>query len=181
MKRWAMLGLVVCAVGCNQSQPTTPHVVGSTRAGVNAPLAPNSGIEEFEGQVELFGQTLLARRQVVLTPDGDYVKHGRAVAWYESGQKAGEMFFEQGKPHGTQLVWHENGRKKARGLWQSGLASGKWTEWDDTGRVISEGQMVSGQKHGAWYEWDADANRAQETEYKNGKPFSVGQAPRSFR
>jgi hypothetical protein len=179
MKRWAVLGLAVCAFGCQQSGPSAP-ASGQRRPVANSQVAAtDDGVEEFEGMVELFGQTLKARRQVVLTEEGDYVKHGRAVAWYESGQKAGEMFFEHGKPHGEQLVWHENGRKKARGEWDHGLASGKWSEWDADGRLISEGQMVSGQKQGPWYLWDAEASRPQEIEYRNGKPYSVGQAPRN--
>jgi len=167
-------------LGCGQSQPAATST-GNTRSSANAQLgAADGGVEEFEGMVELFGQTLKARRQVILTSDGDYVKHGRAVSWYESGQKAGEMFFEHGKPHGEQLVWHENGRKKARGQWEHGLASGKWTEWDEDGRLILEGPMVAGQKHGPWYLWDAESGRPQEIEYRQGKPYSVGQAPRNY-
>lgn len=180
MKRWAVLSLAVCALGCDQSRPSAA-TAGKARSVSNMQVAAgDSGVEEFEGVVELFGQTLKARRQVILTADGDYVKHGGAVAWYESGQKAGEMFFEHGKPHGEQLVWHENGRKKARGEWEHGLASGKWTEWDEHGRLISEGQMVSGAKHGPWYLWDAESDRSEEIEYRQGKPYSVGQAPRNY-
>jgi len=125
-------------------------------------------IEEFEGIVELFGRKLRARRQVTLDGDGNYVNHGQAVAWYETGQKAGEMAFRNGQPEGKQRLWHENGKKKLSGSWQNGQATGQWTEWYENGQMMSDGNFLAGQKNGPWRFWNDDGQLREEIQYDHG-------------
>lgn len=181
------LALFVC--GCEQDEPmsraaasagsavkaATYEIMTSQEASASKAAAP----EEFEGVVELFGQRLKARRQVKLDAVGNYVNHGQAVAWYESGQKAGTMQFREGVPNGAQKVWHPSGRKKLHGQWEDGVAIGQWTEWHDTGHKMSEGVYVSGQKHGTWRFWN-DAGRLDElVEYDHGQEVPVAGRPRT--
>ena len=132
-------------------------------------------LEEFEGKVELFGHKLLARRQVKMNANGDYVRHGRAIAWYETGQKAGEMYFFEDKPHGKQHIWYENGRKKLHGEWRQGLAHGRWAEWYDNGLRKSEGSFVDGEKTGPWSYWEENGQQAGGTNHRSGREAPVAE------
>jgi hypothetical protein len=180
MHRWTVCLAFVALLGCQPSEVASPrsHSVRPAAPAEADGAAPAAGTEEFEGIVELFGQPLRARRQVKLDDNGDYVKHGLAVAWYENGQKAGEMTFVDGKPHGAQLVWYETGKKKAKGEWENGLAVGQWTEWYDNGQTLSQGEMALGQRHGLWKFWNTDGTLRDEIEYHHGERLAQpGRSP----
>lgn len=173
MKYLMCSGVLLMAVGCgksefskeaNATQYSQTAIQGGRVAGT---------VEEFEGVVELFGKELRARRQVALDEEGNYVKHGWATAWYETGQKAGEMAFHYGKPHGAQKVWHENGKKKLHSQWENGMAQGKWTEWYDNGQIKSSGTFADGKMDGSWKYWDTDGQVTDEVQYRAGEKVSV--------
>jgi hypothetical protein len=178
-------GLAALALGCEPQQGSRDKLRAAlgvkTKASPQPTDAPADGssqeeIEVFEGVVELFGRRLRARREMRLTEDGDYIKHGLAVAWYESGQKAGEMWFRDGAPEGPQRVWHENGRKKAVGEWKAGVAVGRWSEWHDNGVLASDGTMVDGERHGAWVFWGTDGRKRETVEFVRGRQVAAKRA-----
>lgn len=179
-----VLAFFVC--GCDQDEPMSRAAAGAGSAVKAATYeimtsqeAAAAQPEEFEGVVELFGQKLKARRQVKLDAVGNYVNHGSAVAWYESGQKAGTMSFREGVPNGAQKVWYPSGHKKLHGQWEDGVAIGQWTEWHDTGHKLSEGVYLSGQKHGPWRFWDESGRLDELVEFDHGEELPVAGRPRS--
>lgn len=185
MKRAICVVTALVFIGCQKADPrptAAPLAAAAATtpaAGIAAPAA--EAPEEFEGVVELFGFKIRARRQVKLDERGNYVKHGRAVGWYESGQKAGEMWFRDNLPHGSQRVWHENGIRKLIGQSENGLAAGRWTEWYDNGQKQSEGSYVAGQKHGIWTFWDASGHELETVEYRHGEKVRLATRPSSTR
>jgi hypothetical protein len=180
-----LLPACLLSLGCGQGGLSLPPTASASRI-VPAPrecsLVPSQcgTIEEFEGEVELFGHSLKARRQVTLTKSGDWVRQGLATAWYPSGQKAGEMSFRDDKPHGKQVIWHENGRKKLHGEWQQGLAAGKWTEWHDNGQMKSEGEFLDGEKHGKWAAWDEEGTATSIAQFDRGREITVASDERGY-
>lgn len=184
-----LLGLLTgfaIATGCD-SEETLSRAAAKAGSAVQAAsyevavTAPSSAPapEEFEGVVELFGQKLRARRQVKLDAAGNYVNHGLATAWYESGQKAGTMNFREGVPNGPQKVWYPSGRKKLHGQWEDGVAIGQWIEWHDNGRKMSEGSYLFGQKHGPWRFWSEGGELDDLVEYDHGQEIPVASRPNS--
>src|ERR1700757_3117188 len=116
MRRIALLGVVLLAAGCNKMNDSLQAMAGGhQRQQGQSAVAAGQEAEVFDGSVELFGKKVRARRQVALDADGNYIKHGKSVAYYENGQKAGEMWYELDKPNGPEYSWHENGKKKMHG------------------------------------------------------------------
>lgn len=167
MKRLVLAGCLLLAVGCGKMGLSGNQAADGTAA------------EEFEGQVDLFGQHLRARRQVKLDADGNYVKHGKAVAWYENGQKAGEMAFQNDKPHGKTHAWYETGKKKWVGESKDGLAVGTWTEWHENGQKQAEGDYLEGERHGDWTFWEQTGEVIEIVQYRGGKKIGVVERPAS--
>jgi|AntAceMinimDraft_14_1070370.scaffolds.fasta_scaffold10487_4 antitoxin component YwqK of YwqJK toxin-antitoxin module len=58
---------------------------------------------------------------------------GRAVAWYENGQKEGESVFLNGRPHGKSTGWYENGQKEVEKEARHGKRIGKTKRWKENG------------------------------------------------
>ena len=170
MKRACMLSLVLVLAGCGQMTPSNTTAVGK--------LSTDVAIEEFEGNVELFGNRLRARRQVKLDAESNYINHGKAVAWYDNGQKAGEMTFQEGLPNGKQVSWHSNGKKRLFGQSQDGLATGRWIEWYDNGQKQSEGDYLEGERSGMWSFWEPTGSLIETVEYRGGRKLGVAQSPR---
>ncbi len=162
--------VVLVAVGCGQ-MGNWP--LGGDHRHERADNAP----EEFEGKLEMFGKLVRVRRQVRLDTDGNYVKHGSAIAWYESGQKAGEMTYFDDKPHGIERCWFENGKKKLYGQSQDGLAAGKWVEWYENGQKMSEGEYAEGERNGLWTFWEPSGQVKETVEYRFGKKVGVAMNP----
>jgi antitoxin component YwqK of YwqJK toxin-antitoxin module len=174
MRYFALFGFILAAAGCGKMGDAVPAVINAAHHHEPAAATSAAGeTEEFEGIVQLFGNEVRARRQVKLDADGNYVKHGRAVAWYENGQKAGEMWYVDDQPDGSERSWHENGKKKMVGQSQQGLADGKWIEWHDNGQKLSEGEYVDGEREGMWMFWAANGELQETIEYRLGKKISV--------
>ena len=171
---WLALLVAPYAVGCGEAgltfdgstrKPRLEHV--TMRPDATTPVAGD--VEVFEGKIELFGAVLRARREVKLNEHGNYVKHGHAMAWYESGQKAGEMWFENDLPNGPIRIWHENGFKRQRGQSKNGLAYGRWNEWYDNGGKQSDGEYLNGERQGVWTFWDEQGRMVASDEYRQGE------------
>ena len=172
MKWVTLAGLLIAAAGCNQNN-AHPDIHLSTGASVEP------GVEEFEGVVELFGQPLRARRQVKLDAAGNYVLHGKAVAWYDNGQKAGEMSFKENMPDGKTATWYESGKKKMQGQSVAGMATGFWTEWYENGTKQSAGTYLDGERNGDWSFWSDEGQLIEVVEYRDGRKVGVVDRPRA--
>ncbi len=192
MRRFAAFTLLVALVGCERTEIHLPATASANPA-PSATITKSATIvcahegtpalpEEFEGEVELFGHKLRARRQVKLNANGDYVRHGAAVAWFPNGQKAGEMSFRDDKPHGKQHIWFDTGKKKLHGEWQNGVAHGTWIEWHETGAKKSEGAFVAGEKQGTWKFWDKNGEPEGVAQFNRGEEVEVAESySREFR
>jgi hypothetical protein len=193
MRRFAFFTILVALVGCERTEIHLPATASANPApgatitkGSSTIVCAHEGApttpEEFEGEVELFGHPLKARRQVKLNANGDYVRHGAAVAWFPNGQKAGEMVFRDDKPHGKQHIWYDSGKKKLHGEWQNGLAHGTWIEWHENGAKKSEGAFLAGEKHGKWSYWDESGEPVGVAQFERGEEVDVAdQYSRGFR
>jgi hypothetical protein len=170
MKRAMIVCLLFAAAGCGKD--------GFHVSDLKLPGHSNEpACEEFEGVIELFDEPLKTRRQVKLDAAGNYVHHGKAIAWYENGQKAGEMTFKNDKPDGKTFAWYTSGKKKMHGQSADGMATGVWTEWHESGAKKSEGQYLEGERHGQWSFFDDGGEVIELVEYRGGKRIGVVENP----
>jgi antitoxin component YwqK of YwqJK toxin-antitoxin module len=177
MKRAIAFVVVMVASGCGQNGIKLPDLHRVGHASSETCEACKGGVEEFDGVVELFDEPMRAKRQVVLDEHGNYLKHGKAVAYYENGQKAGEMSFKHDKPDGTTMTWFESGKKKMKGQSTDGIATGVWVEWYENGQMESQGEYVEGERHGQWKFWKPDGELLEAVEYRGGRKIGVVENP----
>ena len=173
MKRLGILSVALLAAGCGKMESSLPNLVHHAEA--KQTPAEVTTVEYFEGTVDMFGKQVKLRREVRLDADGNYIKHGRASAWYASGQKASDMTYDEDRPNGLERSWHENGKKKMIGESKQGLAGGKWIEWYDNGQKYSEGEYLDGERHGLWTFWEPSGEVKESVEYRFGKKLGVAE------
>ena len=73
---------------------------------------------------------------------------GKAVAYYNNGQKAFEGTYKGGKYDGRCVYWYENGQKKLKKMYRGGKLDGTWNVWDENGKKKYELKYKDGQKLG---------------------------------
>jgi len=93
--------------------------------------------------------------------DGEPVRHGSRVIWYESGQERFRGAFDQGKANGDFTWWMENGQVVRKGSYVDGAQVGRWTWWHENGAKSVQGDYGSGKPVGRWLFWNPDGGLAQ--------------------
>jgi hypothetical protein len=89
----------------------------------------------------------------------DAVRHGKAVEWFENGQKKLQGTFSYGLRHGKAVEWFENGQKKLQGTFKDAVRHGKAVEWFENGQKKSAGAYEYDLPVGKWQEWLADGRQ----------------------
>ena len=71
-----------------------------------------------------------------LSADGTrWIRHGRFVAYYESGGVSSEGDYVDGAEHGPWRDYHENGILAAEGEYRAGKEHGPWRFWNSDGAL----------------------------------------------
>ena len=69
-----------------------------------------------------------------LSADGtQWIRHGRFVAYHESGQVKSEGEYVDGKEEGVWRDYHANGRLAAEGVYETGKEEGVWRFFAENG------------------------------------------------
>ncbi len=63
-------------------------------------------------------------------------RHGQWMAFYESGIKWSECFYDQGKRHGSSQVFYPNGKLQYSGWFKNDKRDSIWYFYDDKGAEI---------------------------------------------
>jgi len=69
---------------------------------------------------------------------GQPVPHGPYTTWYESGVKASEGEYRQGKRDGQWTFWYPDGARKLEAHYHLGREVGHWIFWDQAGEIFRE-------------------------------------------
>lgn len=75
---------------------------------------------------------------VLSSEDGRVVNHGPHTTWYESGIKASEGAYLNGKRHGQWTFWYPDGSRKLEAHYHQGREVGTWIFWDQQGEIFKE-------------------------------------------
>ena len=79
---------------------------------------------------------------------GSWIRHGRAIHYFLTGQAAAIEWYKDGKLHGKASYWHENGVLQGEIEYRDGLAEGRARTWFDDGRIESEKFWKKGRLQG---------------------------------
>jgi antitoxin component YwqK of YwqJK toxin-antitoxin module len=76
--------------------------------------------------------------------NGNLIKQGAFIQWYENGQKKQQGTFVHDRMDGEFYEWYENGQMKSLRRYTNGELNGVSTWWTEDGHVKSEVDYVDG-------------------------------------
>lgn len=95
----------------------------------------------------------------------DGTQHGRQTVWFDNGQIAQELNFQEGKRHGRNITWNEDGKKATEVHYAAGELHGAMIVCGEPTRIHRDERK--GDRIIGWYE---DGQKAEEIIFKDGKP-----------
>lgn len=108
---------------CETTTDVDPHYRG-------AAVDPTLNIAEIPYE----SGAIRYRYSRILGPDGTrWLRHGRFVAYAESGSVISEGMYVNGKEHGEWKDFHPSGQLAAHGRYEDGAEVGPWHYWDENG------------------------------------------------
>ncbi len=84
------------------------------------------------------------------------IPHGKSEAWYESGQKQEECYYEKGCTVGIRKEWYESGQLKIQ-VEKESPANYIRKEWYESGQLKKELHVKNLKTH-TLKEWDEEGN-----------------------
>jgi len=178
--------------GCHPNSQPSPDPVAPARNGPNAthPVGPGGGNDGItlsgqpvpndpkppmpvERKIEVVEHAWpngmpQARIEGYRRPDGEFVRHGVYMQYYDDGTKKMEIHYVDGNRHGPRVSWYPTGQIWARGEYDNERENGTWTAWWQNGFRQREWQMVRGTWHGLFTEWHDNGEKKMEFEYVEG-------------
>lgn len=76
--------------------------------------------------------------QVRRDSTGSWIRHGRTIHYFLTGQTSAIEWYRNGKLEGNASYWHENGAKQGEITYIDGRADGIARTWYDDGTIESE-------------------------------------------
>ncbi|NSW76760.1 MAG: PKD domain-containing protein [Candidatus Atribacteria bacterium] len=104
-----------------------------------------------------------------LGKNGQRIKHGPEVSFYENGKKKVEGQYEHGRKEGTWISYYDNGNIGQKGSYRNNLKEGIWTIYYRNGQKESEGPYHRDKREGKWTKWLPDGKKFAEMEYRSGE------------
>ena len=114
-----------------------------------------------------------AGSQLTYIPNQDTPFTGKAVSFYDNGQKEAEVNYKDGKRDGLWTRWYKNGQKKSKGNCKDGKRDGLWTDWYENGQKKSEENWKDGKLDGLGTGWYENGQKRAEENWKDGKIMSA--------
>ncbi|ODS29999.1 MAG: putative antitoxin YwqK [Candidatus Scalindua rubra] len=113
---------------------------------------------------------LVYRNRIAYEINSDKPFSGKAIGYYDNGQKEEERTYKDGVKDGTWIRWYGNGQKWIEGTYKGGGISGKWIRWYGNGQKNSEitynyEKLISSRC------WDRDGNEINCPEWYITSPF----------
>ena len=101
-------------------------------------------------------------------PNGELIRHGLSMIWYESGQLKLKTEWVDGVRHGKDTRWYLHGAIWSEGHYLEGLEDGKWTRWHQSTGKHSEWTMRRGAWVGRYTQWHENGKKRLEVVFVNG-------------
>ena len=118
------------------------------------------------------GRKLEKRNGVAYLPNEETPFTGRAVGFFENGQKRYEENYKNGKKHGFATKWYENGQKMSEENYKDGKEDGLSSFWYKNGQKNAEGNYKDGKLMSAEV-WKPNGEKCPVTNVKDGNGVVV--------
>lgn len=66
------------------------------------------------------------------------VRHGHWMAFYDTGIKWSECYYDKGKKHGETIVYFPNGNVQYKGWYKNDMRDSLWLYYDEKGKEIDK-------------------------------------------
>ncbi|MBQ63498.1 MAG: hypothetical protein CL957_00525 [Euryarchaeota archaeon] len=109
-----------------------------------------------------------AGNQRYYLPHQDTPFTGKAVAYWQGGQKMTEISYKDGKRDGIKAHWYETGGKLSEIAYKGGTHHGPLIAWNELGQLRRKGTHVDGQMDGIWRNWYKTGQKENEATYIDG-------------
>ena len=93
--------------------------------------------------------------------EGEHLKHGPYVVYYENGQVKLRGAHERGVASGLFESWHANGEKAVAGWYENGAQHGKWSWWHPNGMRQSIATYDQGKVADEVLAWNEQGKRVE--------------------
>ncbi len=94
-------------------------------------------------------------------------KSGLSITYYpKNGQKAEELYYEDGKLNGAWNKYFEDGTLMTSGFYENDKLNGPFTTYHPNGQINIKGQYINDFKQGVWEFFDADGNIINTEKYQ---------------
>lgn len=100
--------------------------------------------------------------------NGNFVLHGLATEWYESGQKKLELHYRDNKLNGERTAWFEDGSVRSRGSFVDNRSDGLWVEYYQDGTLAQEIRFKLGKYDGPQTQYHTNGKKKMEVSWENG-------------
>lgn len=152
---WGVLALLPLALALAASPAAADEAPRCPEGATLVGAPPPDGLEEW---------------CEIANPDGETVKHGRYVSWFDPTHKQAEIEYVDGREHGRATAWYPTGQKAAEGVYENGERTGLWTRWYGDGVKQAETHFSAGIRHGIERQYDEQGKLIVEVEWEHGEP-----------
>lgn len=115
--------------------------------------------------------------QVRQDSSGSWIRHGRAIHYFLTGQASAIEWYRNGKLHGKASYWHENGALQGELEYRDGLAEGRARTWFDDGQLASEKLWHRGRPRGTERTYDRRGRLLREKVWSTTPDSGTGPSP----
>ena len=129
---------------------------------------PLSGAETEEVSIKTLQKRGEAGKQLYYLPNQGTPFTGKAVAYWQDGQKKTVISYKDGQWDGLKSHWYENGQKLSEINYKGGKHHGPLIAWNEVGQLRRKGTHVDGQMDGIWRNWYKTGERENEATYIDG-------------
>jgi hypothetical protein len=105
---------------------------------------------------------------------GSWIRHGRDIHYFLTGQPAAIEWYRNGRLHGKANYWHENGALQGEIEYLDGKAEGSARTWYDDGQIESERTWKDGRLQGLERAFDRRGRLVREKAWGSRVDSSTG-------
>ena len=111
------------------------------------------------GEKEIDEEKLQIRNRIAYESNQPHPFSGKAVKYYDSGQKKYEISYKKGKKHGSSFEWYRNGQKSSEENLKDGKLNGDRITWYKNGQKQDSTTYNNGKQVGSKTFWLINGER----------------------
>lgn len=113
---------------------------------------------------------------VIQDKNGNFLRDGEYIKYYENGQKEEEKNYKNGKAEGLYKFWYKNGQLGEEYNFKDGEVNGLVKMWYKSGQKKSEVNHINNKIEGKVTVWEENGEIEGVYTYKNGEKIDDGEA-----